>query len=476
MRKVLYISVAVLVSLAAIAFSQAPQVASWWGRVTIDSANASSGTTVLADNGTGNLSTAVGSYASNLYLADVGCSNGTAIKLRVYDLSASNVTCLPGAKTELNLSVSTASNGFACNYAGSCSSGFCVDGYCCNSACTGGSEDCNVAGSLGTCTSTAVSGSSGSGGGGGGGGGGGAPSQASESQSVSGTTSAGGSVDLKFAKSDTLAVESVKITVTESVQSVSVTVKETSKPSSAGVAISSSEGSVYKYLDITPTISNTKISSATVQFKIPKAWFDNNGIDPDTVVLKKNVGASWTDLPTQKTKFDGKNYFYEATTASFSVYAITGQKQKAPEQPGTPAARPAPSFFIISPSDGATVGADFTVELSVSNLDIVPPSDAVKPNEGHFHFFLDSGNYIPVVGTSYTFEKLSVGQHKIRVEMHMNDHSQFDPPKAQEIKVTVSAEAPAPPPGAAPNLTFVYLIVVLIIILAGGYWYFTRKR
>jgi hypothetical protein len=43
--------------------------------------------------------------------------------------------------------------GTACTSASQCASGFCVDGYCCNSACTSNScAACDVASSLGTCT------------------------------------------------------------------------------------------------------------------------------------------------------------------------------------------------------------------------------------------------------------------------------------------------------------------------------------
>jgi hypothetical protein len=39
-----------------------------------------------------------------------------------------------------------------CTTNNSCSSAFCVDGICCGTACTGQCEACDVAGSLGTCT------------------------------------------------------------------------------------------------------------------------------------------------------------------------------------------------------------------------------------------------------------------------------------------------------------------------------------
>ncbi len=484
MNRKFYLAVIVFIFLAGVAFSQSPpSAATWWGNVTINGANASDGTGVLAYNGSTLLAeTTLGAFKTGAYLIGVNCSSGQGVHLKVYDLSASNVTCSLGVKTELNLSVNTTANGVACNYAGSCTTGFCVDSYCCNSACGGASEDCNVAGSLGTCTSTATSSTGGGGGGGGGGGAVSAPA-ASESQTVVGTIAAGGTADVNFAKSATLGVESIKITVKEQVSSVSVTVKETSKPAAASVAIESSSGSVYKYLDITPTVSNEKISSAKVQFKVPKTWFDTNSIDPATVVLKKNVVAGWVDLSTSQTKFDGTYYYYESTTTSFSTYAITGQKTQAapvsngttPAQNGTtPQPGPSvPSFSIASPRDGALVGQEFTVQLSVSNLNIVPPKDQVTGNEGHFHFFIDDGGYIPVVGTSYTFKNVSLGQHTIRVEMHRNDHSQFDPAIAQSIKVTATKDLPVFSGDAA---FWIGAIVVIVIVLGGGYWYFTRKK
>jgi hypothetical protein len=43
--------------------------------------------------------------------------------------------------------------GSACTASSECVTAFCVDGVCCDSACTGGLEQCDLAGSVGTCTS-----------------------------------------------------------------------------------------------------------------------------------------------------------------------------------------------------------------------------------------------------------------------------------------------------------------------------------
>jgi hypothetical protein len=46
--------------------------------------------------------------------------------------------------------------GAACSATNQCTSGFCADGVCCNTACNGGCDACNLAGSSGTCTVVAA--------------------------------------------------------------------------------------------------------------------------------------------------------------------------------------------------------------------------------------------------------------------------------------------------------------------------------
>jgi hypothetical protein len=51
--------------------------------------------------------------------------------------------------------VAKLANGSACSSDVQCTSGYCTDGVCCDKACVAGCEACNVAGSVGTCTSHA---------------------------------------------------------------------------------------------------------------------------------------------------------------------------------------------------------------------------------------------------------------------------------------------------------------------------------
>jgi hypothetical protein len=47
-------------------------------------------------------------------------------------------------------------NGSSCADPAQCASTFCVDGVCCDTACTAPGEQCNLAGQIGTCASTAA--------------------------------------------------------------------------------------------------------------------------------------------------------------------------------------------------------------------------------------------------------------------------------------------------------------------------------
>ena len=179
-------------------------LASWNGYVYINNSLASSGTRVSAHINNASTATAVTNTGTvktmpdnqSYYIIDLECTSGTNISLKVWDIwSVVDQTCTAGwhsnGTSYFNLSITTLSNGNTCTYAGSCTSGYCVDGYCCNSACTGSSEDCNVSGHEGTCTSTAGATTTTISGGGGGGGGGGGNVTTTKGTTTAGTTSIG---------------------------------------------------------------------------------------------------------------------------------------------------------------------------------------------------------------------------------------------------------------------------------------------
>ena len=270
----------------------------------------------------GNLGDSVTFRVNNLSLNSANGTNTSAQTL------ASLLTGGNGGSDQppFNLSANKTSNGVSCLYAGGCTSGFCANSYCCDTACTASGYSCAVSGSVGTCTSTGSSSSSSSSGGGGGGSSG--PATTTGSGTVA-SVSSGSTASVSITQSDTLGIQQIEVTVTNSVSNVQISVQETTS-ASAGVTsvISSSGGAVYKYLEITKTnIQNSDISSAKISFKVPKSWLTSNNIDKSTVALNR-YNNGWSKLPTTIASEDSNYIYFSANSPGFSTFAVTGEKNQ----------------------------------------------------------------------------------------------------------------------------------------------------
>ncbi|HLC67783.1 MAG TPA: PGF-pre-PGF domain-containing protein, partial [archaeon] len=257
--------------------------------------------------------------------------------------------------TGFNLSVNKSSNGVSCITTVACTSGFCTDSYCCNSACGGASEDCNVAGSIGTCTSTASSGGGSSGGGGGssgGGGGGGGSSGSAPGHSQVFTKITPGAASIMKINNASIGLKQIIIEVINPAQNVKITViKLDGKPASV---TQEATGTVYQWLNISKeNLSNSNIKSAKIRFNVTKSWLTSNGFSASDIVLKRFT-TIWENLQTVQVGESSSEVEYESTTPGFSIFAITGEKvaaepapgpQPSPEQPsepGQPTTQPTP--------------------------------------------------------------------------------------------------------------------------------------
>jgi PGF-pre-PGF domain-containing protein len=78
------------------------------------------------------------------------------------------------------------------------------------------------------------------------------------------------------------------------------------------------------YLQI-GTNANENIENAEIGFQVDRDWIAANNINENTIMLQHYVNGDWENLPTARIGED-ENYIYmEATTPSFSVFAITGE-------------------------------------------------------------------------------------------------------------------------------------------------------
>ena len=88
---------------------------------------------------------------------------------------------------------------------------------------------------------------------------------------------------------------------------------------------------VYKYLDISSSLDNKNLDSASITFRIPYSWFSSI-FDEDKVSLY-HYQDGWQKLPTAKLKEDKSYVYYQAKTDSFSLFAISAERiiEKQPE-------------------------------------------------------------------------------------------------------------------------------------------------
>lgn len=136
----------------------------------------------------------------------------------------------------------------------------------------------------------------------------------------------------------------------------------------------------------------------------------------------------------------------------------TAQQISIDFQPPRPTPLPAPNYTgdpaltLVSPADGATVGASFEVQVQAEHFS---PSTALEgktnvPGYGHYHVWVDThemptslAGLALMPGTNGFTLDLSAwgpGEHSIRVEPAQNDHTMYDPATPVTFTVTVSAD------------------------------------
>ncbi|HWX67518.1 MAG TPA: DUF4399 domain-containing protein [Rhodanobacter sp.] len=107
------------------------------------------------------------------------------------------------------------------------------------------------------------------------------------------------------------------------------------------------------------------------------------------------------------------------------------------------------AVYIISPSDGATVGQDVTVRFGLKGMGVAPAGVA-KEHTGHHHLLVDvkelpiAGQPIPKDdnhihfggGQTETTLKLKPGTHTLQLELGDANHIPFDPAVVSK-KITV---------------------------------------
>ena len=133
-----------------------------------------------------------------------------------------------------------------------------------------------------------------------------------------------------------------------------------------------------------------------------------------------------------------------AATGTVAAQAATGlPTTKAPAGVGV---------YFISPQDGATVPATFTVRFGLKGMGVAPAGVA-RENTGHHHLLIDvkqlpaAGQPIPNDaqhrhfggGQTETTLTLPPGTHTLQLELGDASHVPFDPPLVSK-RVTVHVQ------------------------------------
>ncbi|MCW8907659.1 MAG: DUF4399 domain-containing protein [Sedimenticola sp.] len=108
------------------------------------------------------------------------------------------------------------------------------------------------------------------------------------------------------------------------------------------------------------------------------------------------------------------------------------------------------AVYIISPVDGATVPATFTVHFGLRGMGVAP-AGTEKANTGHHHLLVD-GKAMPAMdqplgqetmhfggGQTETELTLEPGQHTLQLILGDKGHVPHDPPVVSEI-VTITVQ------------------------------------
>ena len=85
------------------------------------------------------------------------------------------------------------------------------------------------------------------------------------------------------------------------------------------------EGTVYKYLSITPS-TTLSLSKGKITLVVPLSWLKSSGLTADKVAVYRFVGGVWVVLPTRVLKTSGSDVIFEADTPGFSFFAIGAEK------------------------------------------------------------------------------------------------------------------------------------------------------
>jgi len=131
----------------------------------------------------------------------------------------------------------------------------------------------------------------------------------------------------------TYAIDNILIDVIKEASNVKITVKKYDDLIPENIPVEKS-GVVYRYLEIeAENLGDDNLEKATIKLQVGKVWVTDTGIAKEDVALFRLDSGVWNELPTTYLNSDVDFHYYEATTTSFSFFAISEKvKEVVPEK------------------------------------------------------------------------------------------------------------------------------------------------
>lgn len=153
-----------------------------------------------------------------------------------------------------------------------------------------------------------------------------------------------------------LGIYEIDVTGKESESDISLRV-EVLKGTSKLVLVSPA-GTVYKNLNV--WAGSKRIKGAVIKFRVGNSWLNSNDLAAGDIRMLKWDGSKWAQLDTTRISGDASYVYYEASTDTFSHFAISGVKgASVPAAPAasqiTPAATRTPEVTGTHPGEASPV-------------------------------------------------------------------------------------------------------------------------
>ena len=99
-------------------------------------------------------------------------------------------------------------------------------------------------------------------------------------------------------------------------------------------------------------VNPSKVDHATIAFTVSRKWLEERTLKPEQIVLMRNHGGTWSELPTTLDHQTGDAYYFTSVSPGFSYFAITTRKNST--------AGTAPPVNASSATTGSSVPANVT--------------------------------------------------------------------------------------------------------------------